>query len=61
MTNFLLSTGVGQRSLIYLKIKDVDFNNNPVFVSATKDRKSLIVPLNHAMVNSLSKYLKCRI
>ena len=60
MTNFLFSTGVRQRSLMHIKVKDVDFDNNVVYVSVTKSRKPLIVPLNHTMVNILSEYLKYR-
>ena len=60
MTNFLFSTGVRQRSLINIQIKDVDFDNNVVYVNVTKNRKPLIVPLNRTMVNILSEYLKYR-
>ena len=47
MTNFLFSTGVRQRSLMYIQIKDLDFDNNVVYVNVTKNKKPLIVPLNH--------------
>ncbi|MBQ8287331.1 MAG: tyrosine-type recombinase/integrase [Clostridia bacterium] len=60
MTNFLFSTGVRQRSLMNIKIKDIDFDNNVVYVNVTKNRKPLIVPLNQTMVNILSEYLKYR-
>ena len=60
MTNFLFSTGVRQRSLMHIQVKDVDFDNNVVYVNVTKNRKPLIVPLNQTMVNILSEYLKYR-
>ena len=60
MTNFLFSTGVRQRSLMHIQIKDLDFDNNVVYVNVTKNRKPLIVPLNRTMVNILSEYLKYR-
>ena len=60
MTNFLFSTGVRQRSLMHIQIKDVDFDNNVVYVNVTKNRKPLIVPLNQTMVNILAEYLKYR-
>ena len=60
MTNFLFSTGVRQRSLMHIQIKDLDFDNNVVYVNVTKNRKPLIVPLNQTMVNILSEYLKHR-
>jgi len=60
MTNFLFSTGVRQRSLINIKVKDVDFDNNVVYVNVTKNRKPLIVPLNRTMASILNEYLKYR-
>ena len=60
MTNFLFSTGVRQRSLMHIQIKDLDFDNNVVYVNVTKNRRPLIVPLNQTMVNILSEYLKYR-
>ena len=60
MTNFLFSTGLRQRSLIHLKIKDFDPYNAVIHVRVTKNRKPLIIPLNHAMVEILKEYLKYR-
>jgi len=60
MTNFLFSTGVRQRSLENIKIKDIDFDNHVVNVSFTKNRKPLIVPLNQTMVKILEEYLTYR-
>ena len=60
MTNFLFSTAVRQRSLMNIKVKDIDFDNNVVYVNVTKNRKPLIVPLNQTMVNILIEYLKYR-
>ena len=60
MTNFFFSTGVRQRSLMHIQIKDLDFDNNVVYVNVTKNRKPLIVPLNQTMANILSEYLKYR-
>ena len=60
MTNFLFCTGVRQRSLMNIKIKDVDFDNKVVYVNVTKNRKPLIVPINQTMTNILAEYLKYR-
>lgn len=60
MTNFLFSTGVRQRSLINIKVKDVDFDNQVIYVNVTKNRKSLIVPINRTMAKIFSEYLKYR-
>ncbi len=60
ITNFLFSTGVRQRSLMNIQIKDLDFDNNVVHINVTKNRKPLIVPLNQTMVNILTEFLKYR-
>lgn len=60
MTNFLFSTGVRQRSLNNIKIKDVDFENQVVHVNVTKNRKALIVPISKTMTRILEEYLKYR-
>lgn len=46
MTNFLFSTGIRQRSIMYIKINDIDFDNSVVYVSVTKNRKLLMIPIN---------------
>jgi integrase/recombinase XerD len=60
MTNFLFSTAVRQRSLRFIKVKDLDFDNNVVYVTVTKNRKSLIVPFNRTLSNILKEFLKYR-
>lgn len=60
VVNFLLSTGIRQNSLVNIKTKDVDFDNNIVYVTTTKNRKPLIIPLNDDIVKILQEYLKYR-
>ena len=60
MTNFLFSTAVRQRSLMHIRIKDVDLDNNVVHVTVTKNRKSLLVPFNDTLRNILQEFLKYR-
>ena len=60
MTNFLFCTGVRQRSLMNIRVKDIDFDNSVVFVNVTKNRKPLIVPINQTMAHILTEYLKFR-
>ena len=60
MTNFLFCTGVRQRSLMNIKVKDLDFDNSVVYVNVTKNRKPLIVPINQTMAHILTEYLKFR-
>lgn len=60
LTNFLFCTGVRQRSLMHIQIKDLDFDNRVVYVNVTKNRKPLIVPINQSLTNILIEYLKHR-
>ena len=60
MTNFVFSTGVRQRSLIFIQIKDVDFDNSVLHVRVTKNRKPLIIPISSTMRGILKEYLKHR-
>lgn len=60
MTNFLFATGVRQRSLNNIKIKDVDLDNSVVNIAVTKNRKPLLISLNTTMKNILIEYLKYR-
>ena len=60
VVNFLLSTGIRQNSLTNIKIEDVDFDNSIVYVTTTKNRKPLIIPLNEDIIKILQEYLKYR-
>lgn len=60
MTNFLFCTGVRQRSLINIKVGDVDLDNSIVYVNVTKNRKPLVVPLHQSLTLILNEYLKYR-
>ena len=60
MTNFLFSTAVRQRSLMHIRIKDIDFDNCMVHVTVTKNRKNLLVPFNQTLSNILQEFLKYR-
>jgi integrase/recombinase XerD len=60
MTSFLFATGVRQRSLHNIKIKDLDFDNKVIYVNVTKNRKPLIVPMEETLKNTLLEYLKYR-
>lgn len=60
MTNFFFSTGVRQRSLNNIKIKDLDFDNKIITLRVTKNRKVLIIPMENTLKNILEEYLKYR-
>ena len=60
IVNFLLSTGIRQRSLMNIQIKDIDFDNDVVNINVTKNGKPLIIPLNSDIIKILKEYLKYR-
>ena len=60
MTNFLLSTGVRQKSLLNIKIQDLDFDSELINITHTKNRKALIIPMNSDIKKILQEYLKHR-
>lgn len=58
--NFFLSTAVRLNSFTNLRIRDIDFENEVVYVNVTKNRKPLIIPLNKDIIKILKEYLKLR-
>lgn len=57
MVNTLLATGMRCRTLINLKVKDIDFTNNTIYLSTTKTKKSYYIPLSHDLKLALKYYL----
>ena len=60
MTNFLFCTGVRQRSLINIRVCDIDFENGIIHVNVTKNRKPLVIPVNMSLLVILKEFLKHR-
>lgn len=60
IVNFFLSVGCRCNSLINIKISDLDFDNNVVYLNTTKNRKPLIIPLSKTINKILREYLKVR-
>ena len=60
ITNFLLSTGIRQNSLINIRINDIDFDSNIIHVNVTKNRKPLLIPMNKDIKKILEEYIKYR-
>lgn len=60
VTNFLLSTGVRQKSLLNIKIRDLDFDSEFINITHTKNRKALIIPMNSDIKKILQEYLRHR-
>lgn len=58
--NFFVATGVRRRSLINVKIGDLDFENDIIYIRVTKNRKTLIIPMGKTLKKVLYEYLKYR-
>lgn len=49
MCNFPLAVGCRLNSLINIRVEDIDFTNNMVYLNITKNRKPLIMPLSETI------------
>ena len=58
--NFLVATGVRCRTLRNIKINDLDFDNDLIYLKTTKNRKPLVIPMGKALKKVLIEYLKVR-
>lgn len=57
MVSFLLGTGVRMRTLITLKVKDVDLVNNRILLRTTKTKKQYYIPMSTQLKRVLTGYL----
>lgn len=60
MCNFLLAVGCRLNSLINIRVEDIDFINNMVYLNTAKNRKALIIPLSETIVQILKEYINIR-
>jgi len=60
MVNYLLATGNRLRTMINLKIGDIDFDNNLICMLKTKNKKQQIIPLSKQLKPILQEYLRYR-
>ncbi len=60
MVAMFLSTGIRLSSLINIRVKDINFDDEVVNIMHTKNRKSLIIPLNRQINSIIKEYLKYR-
>lgn len=60
LTNFLLGTGQRLSTVANIKIQDIDFDNNCIVLTKTKNRIQLIIPLSYTLSSVLTEYLKYR-
>lgn len=60
IVNYLLGTGQRRRTVVNLKVGDIDLSNRLVKVRIVKNRKPAILPLTKALVLVLEEYLSFR-
>lgn len=60
MTNFLLSTGARRNSIINVKVKDIDFDAEVIYINMTKNRKPIVIPMNPDIKRILQEYVRYR-
>lgn len=58
--NFFIATGVRSRTLRNIKIKDLDFDNDLIYLTTTKGRKEIVIPMGKAIKKILLEYLQIR-
>ena len=57
IVNYLLATGNRLRTMINLKIEDVDFDNSLIHMLKTKNKRQQIIPLSRKLKPILQEYL----
>lgn len=58
--NFLTGTGIRVKSLVNIKIQDLDFVNGLVTITTTKNKRPQLLPLPDSLQTVLRAYLKHR-
>ncbi len=57
MVNYLVATGNRARTIVNLKISDINFDENTIHLRAMKNRRQQIIPLSPALKEILEEYL----
>lgn len=60
LENFFVATGVRSRSARNVKIRDLDFENDLIYIEVVKNRKGLVIPMSIALKKVLYEYLVIR-
>lgn len=60
VVNFFIATGVRSRTLRNIKIQDLDFDNDLIYLTKMKARKTIIIPMSVSLKKILLEYLKIR-
>lgn len=57
MVSLLLATGIRRRTLINLRISDLDFTHNTIYLNQTKTRKKYYLPMSNELKQTIKHYL----
>lgn len=57
IVSVLIGTGIRSRTLLNLRIHDLDFNNNTIFLEKTKTNKQYYLPMSTLLKQTLKHYL----
>lgn len=57
IVNYLLATAVRSRSLILIKIDDIDIEDATVHIKVTKNNKHQLIPLSQTLVRIIDDYI----
>jgi len=60
MANYFLATGNRLRTALNLKVGHVDFENNLIFMSKTKNGRQQLIPLSRSLAEILQEYFVYR-
>jgi len=60
IVNFLLATGIRSRSLINIKIKDIDIEDATVHIKVIKNNRHQLIPLSKNLVHVIDNYIGYR-
>ncbi len=60
LCNYFLATGNRLNTTVNIKIKDIDFNNNLINLTETKNKVEQIIPITPYLSNILKEYLTYR-
>lgn len=60
LENFFVATGVRSRSARNVRIQDLDFENDLIYIDVTKSRKGLVIPMSVSLKKVLIEYLAVR-
>lgn len=58
IVNTLLATGIRANTLINLRIADLDFQHDTIFLSKLKNRRQQTIPMSETLKAALTNYLK---